>query len=66
MTLIKDWRQSWRFYSQQAMIVAGALQGAYMALPVGLQARVPSDWVDALTIVILGLGVVGRVVDQKA
>jgi hypothetical protein len=66
MKLIDNWRSSWRFYSQQAMVVAGALQGAYMALPVSLQARVPSNWVDALTIAVLSLGVVGRLVDQKA
>lgn len=65
MKLVKDWRQSWKFYSQQAMVVAGALQGAYMALPANLQARVPSDFVDALTIIVLALGVLGRLVDQK-
>jgi len=65
MKLIKNWRASWRFYSQQAMATAVALQGAYMSLPAGLQARVPETWVDGLTVLILALGMAGRLVDQK-
>lgn len=64
MKLIKDARRAWRFFSVQAMAVAGAMQGAWLAMPPDLQARVPGDIVDAMTVAILALGIVGRLVDQ--
>jgi hypothetical protein len=64
MKLVKDARRAWRFFSVQAMAVAGALQGAWLAVPPDLQARVPEDIVDGLTVAILALGIVGRLVDQ--
>jgi hypothetical protein len=65
MKLIDNARQSWRFFSVQAMAVAGALQGAWLAMPKDLQARVPSDVLDMITLAILGLGIAGRLVDQS-
>lgn len=63
MKLVSNARQAWRWYSVQAMAVAGALQGAWVALG-PLQARVP-DWaVDAMTVAILLSGIVGRLIDQ--
>ena len=64
MRLVKNARRSWRWFSVQAMAVAGAMQGAWLAMPPDLQARVPGEWVDALTMAILALGIVGRLVDQ--
>jgi hypothetical protein len=64
MKLIKDARRAWRFFSVQAMALAGALQGAWLAMPPDLQSRVPGDIVDGLTVAILALGIVGRLVDQ--
>jgi hypothetical protein len=46
------------------MALATALQGGWLALPEDMKARVPADWVDALTIAVLVLGVIGRIVDQ--
>jgi len=66
MKLIDDAGRAWRFFSVQAMAVAGALQGAWLAMPPGLQQRVPAEWVDALTMAILALGIAGRLVDQGA
>lgn len=64
MKLVKNAGQSFRWFSVQAMAVAGALQGAWLALPAELKLRVPAEWVDAITIAILVLGVIGRLVDQ--
>lgn len=66
MRLVDNARKSWRWFSVQAMTAAAAIQGAWMALPLDLQARIPSDWVDAATVLILVLGVIGRMVDQEA
>ena len=38
--------------------------GAWLAMPPDLQSRVPSEWVDALTMAILALGIAGRLVKQ--
>ena len=66
MKLIDNARQAWRFFSVQAMALAGAMQGAWLAMPPDLQARIPAEWVDGLTMAILALGIVGRLVDQGA
>jgi hypothetical protein len=64
MKPVSNWRNAWKWFSVQAMTLAGALQAGWLALPTSMQARVPAEWVDALTIAILVLGVIGRLVDQ--
>lgn len=66
MKLVDNAGKAWTWFSVQAMALAGALQGAWLAMPPDLQARVPAEWVDALTMAILALGIVGRVVKQDA
>jgi len=61
---VSNWRDAPRWLSVQAMALATALQGGWLALPEDMKARVPADWVDALTIAVLVLGVIGRIVDQ--
>jgi hypothetical protein len=63
MKLVNNAREAWRWYSVQALAVAAALQGGWLALG-DMQSRVP-DWaVDGLTLAILVSGIVGRLVDQ--
>lgn len=64
MKLVDNARQSFRWFSVQAMVLAGAIQTAWLSLPPDLKARVPADWVDAVTIAVLVLGVIGRLVKQ--
>ena len=64
MKIVNNARQSWRWFSIQAMTLAGAMQGTWLAMPADLKARVPADLVDALIVVVLALGIVGRLVDQ--
>lgn len=66
MALVPNASSAWRWFSVQAMAVAGALQGAWLAMPADLKARVPADWVDYLTIGLMVCGIVGRLVDQGA
>lgn len=64
MKLVPDARRSWRWFSVQAMLAAGAILGAWVALPPDLKAALP-DWTDnAVAMAVLGLGIVGRLVDQ--
>jgi len=64
MKLVSNWRDAPRWLSVRAMALAGALQGAWLAMSPDLQARVPAEWVDGLTMAILVLGIFGRIVDQ--
>jgi hypothetical protein len=63
MKLVENAKQAWRWYSVQAMAVAGALQAAWLSLG-DMQSRIPEWGVDALTVVILLSGIVGRLVKQ--
>ena len=64
MKLVDNARDAWRWFSVQSMALAGAMQGAWLALPPDMKSRVPADLVDMLTLAVLALGIVGRVVDQ--
>lgn len=64
MTLIPEWKKCLRMFSVQAMLVAGAIQGAYIALPADMQEMVPDSWMRILTFAVLGLGAIGRLIEQ--
>ena len=64
MKLIPEAKKWWRMFSVQAMLAAGAIQGAYIALPADMQAFIPDNWMRILTFAVLGLGAVGRLIEQ--
>ena len=64
MKPIVNWKQGWRMFSVQAMTLAGALQGAWVALPPALASVVPPWAVNAITIGLLVAGILGRLVAQ--
>lgn len=64
MKLVSDWKQAWKWVSVNCMVVAAALQGAWVYVPEDLRDSVPQDVVSLLTISLLGLGVLGRLVQQ--
>lgn len=64
MRLVANAKDAWRWFSVQSMVVAGALQGAWLFVPDDLKHNVPPWLATCITLVILGLGVVGRLVDQ--
>ncbi len=63
-TLIDNWRSCWRWLSVQAMVLAGALQGAWLFIPEDMKTSMPPGVVQAATVTLLVLGVAGRLVDQ--
>ena len=65
MTLIKNWRKSWRMLSVQAMTLAGAIQGAWLFIPEDMKASIPANVVQWVTLSLLALGVAGRLVKQN-
>lgn len=64
--LIDDARKWWRMFSVQAMLWAGAVQGAWAAFGDDLKASVPHWMVTALTLFLLSAGIGGRMVKQAA
>jgi len=64
-TLVENARSAWRWFSVQAMVLAGAIQGAWMFIPDDMKASIPVWIVQGTTIALLVLGVAGRVVDQS-
>lgn len=59
-----DWRDAWRWFSVQAMVIAAALVLAWQAVPDDLRAAAPSWLTTAVLVLILALGVLGRVIQQ--
>lgn len=64
MKLIDEAGKAWRMFSVQAMLVAGALEAAWLAMPPDLVARVPDNVRSGVTIALLAFGVAGRLVKQ--
>jgi hypothetical protein len=64
--LVPDWRQSWKWFSTQAMALAVAIQGAWMFIPEDMKESLPKDLVGYATMALLILGVAGRLVNQDA
>jgi hypothetical protein len=62
--LVKDWRQAWKWFSVQAMVLDAAILSAWAAFPDDLKAVIPSGWIKGLAIALLIVGVAGRVVKQ--
>lgn len=64
MKLVENWRDAWKWLSMHCMIVAGALQGAWVYVPDDMKQMVPRHLVSVLTMILLGLGVAGRLIKQ--
>jgi len=65
MKLIPDWRDAWRWISTWAFIAAGALQSAWVSVSPDMRASIPEGYVSYATMVIVVVGAVGRMVNQK-
>jgi len=66
MKLVDNAGQAYKWLSVQAMALVVAIEGAWLAIPPDLKSRIPETWIDALSMAVLVLGIVGRVVDQGA
>lgn len=62
--LVKDAKKAWRWWSVQAMALAGAVQGAWVFIPEDLKSRAPDDLVSGITAVLMVLGIIGRLMPQ--
>lgn len=64
MKLVENAKNAWRWFSVQAMILAGAIQGAWLFVPDDMRSSVPQPWLQGLTLALLVMGVAGRLVQQ--
>ena len=64
LQLVEDWRKAWRWFSVNAMIAAGAIQGAWLQIPDDMRAHIPEHLISGATIALLILGVAGRLIKQ--
>ena len=65
MRLVDNWRNCWRWFSTQAMVLAGAIQGSWLFVPDDLRSTIPPQWLQGITIALMCMGVAGRLVKQK-
>lgn len=62
--LVDDWKSAWKWVSVNCMLVATALQGAWIYVPEDLRDDVPHWLISAITMFILVSGIAGRLIDQ--
>lgn len=65
MKLVPDWKEAWKWSSMHAMGTVTALLAAWSRLPQKMQDALPVSWVIGLAVVILLLGMIGRLRDQS-
>lgn len=65
MKLVDNAKSCWKWISMWCMTIAGAVQGAWVFVPDDMRTSLPPYIVQVATIVLLVLGVAGRLVDQK-
>ena len=63
--LVDNWRKALSWFSVQCMLVAGAIQGAWVFIPEDMKHSIPPDIVSRTTIALLAMGVFGRVIKQS-
>lgn len=64
--LVDDARRFWKWASVQAMVLAGAVQGAWAAFGDDLKQNVPHWLVTTITLGLLVAGIGGRLVRQTS
>lgn len=64
LRLVDDWRRAWRWFSVNCMALALVIQSAWAGMPEDMKSAIPSDWVSAVSITAMALGILGRLIKQ--
>lgn len=64
MTLIPNIKQAWKMFSIQAQALNAALLVSWQTLPLSFQTVLPVQYLLIIAVVLLVLGVIGRVIQQ--
>ena len=66
MTFIPNIKQAWKMFSIQAQAINAALLVSWQSLPASFQTVIPVQYLLIIAVVLLVLGMVGRVIQQDA
>ena len=66
MTLIPNIKQAWKMFSIQAQTINAALLVSWQSLPASFQTILPVEYLIVIAVVLLLLGMVGRVIQQPS
>lgn len=64
--LIENWRKAWTWFSVHAMLLAAAIQGAWLQIPEDMKSSIPPQYVQYATLALLAFGVAGRLIKQSS
>ena len=64
MKLVPDWKSALHWFSVQVPAVNTAFLGTWALLPVKFQDALPMPWVIGIAILLIVVGVAGRLIDQ--
>ncbi|QQG66373.1 DUF7940 domain-containing protein [Desulfobulbus oligotrophicus] len=64
LKLIPEWKDGLKMYSVQVQAVIGSLCAIYLAIPEKLQDKIEMWWLLVLFMVLVVVGIVGRLIDQ--
>lgn len=65
MKFIADWKESWRWFSMQALALLAILPMVWVALPPDLKSHLPESWGPWVLFALAIGGGIGRLIDQK-
>lgn len=66
MKLVEDWKQAWKWISTNCMMLAAAIQGAWVYIPQDLRSSLPEWGISITTIALLIFGIAGRLIKQES
>ena len=66
MQLIPNIKQAWKMFSIQAQAINAALLVSWQSLPASFQTVIPVQYLLIIAVILLVLGMVGRVIQQDA
>ena len=64
MRIVSDWRNVWKYYSTQALVLIAALPIVWMEIPADVKAMVPSEWHGWIVSGIALAGAASRLIKQ--
>jgi hypothetical protein len=65
MKFIPDWRDSWKWFSVQALVIIAMLPLVWAALPADAKALLPDGWEPWVLFALALSGIIGRLIDQN-
>jgi hypothetical protein len=65
MKFVENWKESWKWFSVQALVIIAMLPLVWTALPSDAKALLPDGWEPWVLFALAISGIVGRLIDQK-